>query len=289
MTVTTLTGSGSWTCPAGLRYVDVVIKGGGGGGCVGAAGNTNAGGGGLEGSTVTLTKQAVTPGTSYAYSVGDGGEGHAAIGGAAIPGGNGNASSMFGTSANGGTGGQALPGSNTAQEGQGTGGGAAGAGTYYTGLGSHTSGGNGTNGTGGGGGGTGTYNIDTVGIPSISSGDGGKGTITLTYVLPTVVFNGVGTGSSDPPTGSKPMTVDWTNDTTNATSYAWNFPGANDISSSAEEPANSTYASSGNYNVTLTAYNAYGSTTLIKSGYVTVYGVPFNRAVIIMADRHRGR
>lgn len=289
MTVVTLTGSGSWTCPAGVHYVDVVIKGGGGGGATGSADTTGAGGGGLEGSTTTLTKQAVTPGTAYAYSVGAGGDGHDVVAGGTINGGAGNSSSIFGTSANGGAGGQTLSGSNTAQAGQGTGGGAAGAGTYYTGVGSHTSGGHGTDGTGGGGGGTGTYNVSTVGVPAIHSGNGGNGTITITYVLPTVAFNGVGTGSSDPPAGSKPMTVDWTNDTTNATSYAWQFPGANVTTSTSEEPADSTYATSGNYDVTLTAYNAYGDATLVKSGYVTVYGIPFNRAVIIMADRHRGR
>lgn len=288
MTVTTLTGSGSWTCPAGVRYVDVVLKGGGGGGATGASSNTGAGGGGLEGSTTTLTKQAVTPGTSYAYSVGAGGDGHDVDGGPSIPGGNGNSSSMFGTSANGGVGGGSIAGS-IAQEGQGTGGGAAGAGTYYTGLGTHTSGANGTNGTGGGGGGTGTYNSTLVGTPSIHSGDGGNGTITITYVLPTVAFHGHGTGSSDPPTGAKPMTVAWTNETTNGVSYSWTFTGAGTTSQTVQNPVDSVYSASGNYDVTLAVTNAYGDVTLVKSGYVTVYGIPFNRAVIIMADRHRGR
>lgn len=288
MTVVTLTGSGSWTCPAGLRYVDVVLIGGGGGGCAGTASTTGGGGGGSGGSTTTLTKQAVTPGVSYAYSVGQGGNGSAPSSSALVPGEAGTSSSMFGTSANGGAGGGGT-GSNSATAGTGTGAGAAGAGTYYTAVGTHTSGGNGTDGTGGGGGGTGSFNLEVHGVPSIKAGDGGNGTITLTYVLPTVAFNGVGTGSSDPPAGAKPMTVAWTNDTTDATTWNWSFPGANTTSSTSENPSDSVYAASGNYNVTLAASNAYGSSTLIKEGYVTVYGVPFNRAVIIMADRHRGR
>jgi PKD repeat protein len=85
------------------------------------------------------------------------------------------------------------------------------------------------------------------------------------------------------------MTVDWTNDSTNGTSYQWTFTGANSTSSTDEEPADSTYAVAGNFNVTLRVDNAYGWSSLTKAGYVTVYGTPFNRACFIMADHHRGR
>lgn len=64
-------GSGNWTAPAGVTSVDAQCWAGDGGGGNGAGG----GGGGGEYSEVTTL--AVTPGNSYAYSVGSGGSGGA--------------------------------------------------------------------------------------------------------------------------------------------------------------------------------------------------------------------
>lgn len=58
------TGSGNWTCPASVYFVDVLIVGGGGNG---VSGNTGAGGGG---EVVSLNKYPVTPTQNYAYVVG---------------------------------------------------------------------------------------------------------------------------------------------------------------------------------------------------------------------------
>ncbi len=62
--------SGNWVCPTGITHVTVVICGGGGAGCKNAV---HGCGGGAAGTIVA--ELAVTPGNSYAYSVGTGGVG----------------------------------------------------------------------------------------------------------------------------------------------------------------------------------------------------------------------
>jgi hypothetical protein len=74
----TLTGSGSWLCPAGVTTVTVYAAGGGGGGGSGASGGNGTGGGGGESAMQAF---AVTPGNSYAYVVGAGGAGGSGGGG----------------------------------------------------------------------------------------------------------------------------------------------------------------------------------------------------------------
>ena len=64
----TTTGSHTWTCPAGVTSVEVLVVGGGGGG-----GNHYYGGGGGAGGVVHDATYAVTPGTVYDLSVGAGG------------------------------------------------------------------------------------------------------------------------------------------------------------------------------------------------------------------------
>lgn len=67
-------GSGNHTVGAGVYYVKVEVWGGGGGGGYrGNSGSTSAGGGG--GGAYSSSILAVTPNTSYAYNVGEGGSG----------------------------------------------------------------------------------------------------------------------------------------------------------------------------------------------------------------------
>lgn len=65
------TASGSWTCPAGVNYIDLTHVGGGGGGA-NRNGTTNGGGGGGAGATVRR-RIAVTPGVQYDITIGAGG------------------------------------------------------------------------------------------------------------------------------------------------------------------------------------------------------------------------
>ncbi len=80
-------------------------------------------------------------------------------------------------------------------------------------------------------------------------------------VLPTAGFVG------SPTSGEVPLTVNFTNQSTGATSYSWNFgDGGN---STAANP-NHTYTSAGAYTVTLTATNSCGNDVFTRTNYITV-------------------
>lgn len=64
----TSVGSTTWTCPAGVTSIEVLVVAGGGGG---GGGGSGGGGGGV----VYHPKFSVTPGTGYTVTVGDGGNG----------------------------------------------------------------------------------------------------------------------------------------------------------------------------------------------------------------------
>lgn len=129
----TFTSSGTFTVPAAVRTIDIFVVGGGGSGghCNGysSQGNkTNAGGAG-GGYTATKKAYAVTPGQTFAVTVGAGGpytSGSSATGG----------TTSFGSilSANGGNGGQGgrVAGSVKGGDGGSGGGGAGGSGSYAT-------------------------------------------------------------------------------------------------------------------------------------------------------------
>ena len=68
--------------------------------------------------------------------------------------------------------------------------------------------------------------------------------------------------------------TDFTNLSTNATSYLWDFPGANPSVSTDVNPANICYNTPGQYGVQLIASNANGSDTLFLNNYITVYPFP---------------
>jgi hypothetical protein len=103
--VTTQTGSGTYTKPAGLKFLEVTLVGGGGGGGAAAstvAGQSSAGGGGGGGGTVIKLYPASAIAATEAYVTGSGGT---TPGGVGNPGGN---STFKGLSATGGGGGGAV-------------------------------------------------------------------------------------------------------------------------------------------------------------------------------------
>ena len=86
--------------------------------------------------------------------------------------------------------------------------------------------------------------------------------ITVTTPPPVASFTGI------PPSGTAPLTVAFTDTSTNSPkSWAWNFGDAG--TSSIQNPSHQ-YTSAGNYTVTLTATNAVGSNTATMSNYITV-------------------
>ena len=78
--------------------------------------------------------------------------------------------------------------------------------------------------------------------------------------------------SGTPTTGTAPLTVQFTDTSTNApTSWAWTFGDGG--TSTAKNPGH-VYADPGTYNVSLTATNGGGSDSETKTGYITVQAPP---------------
>jgi len=68
--------------------------------------------------------------------------------------------------------------------------------------------------------------------------------------------------------GPAPLAVQFTDASTDATSWSWDF-GDGSPADTTRNPSH-TYTSTGTYDVRLTASNAFGSNTAVKSGFVTV-------------------
>ncbi|MSU59546.1 MAG: PKD domain-containing protein, partial [Pedosphaera sp.] len=77
--------------------------------------------------------------------------------------------------------------------------------------------------------------------------------------------------TATPTTGLAPLAVNFTNLTTGATNYAWNFGDGN--VSAALNPAN-TFSNAGSYNVTLTATGLGGTSSLTLTNYITTTNAP---------------
>lgn len=192
---TTLTSSGTWTVPAGVRSIDILCVGGGGGGAGADVWRTGSdhsytadctsGGGGAGGYVVTKTGVAVTPGATHYATIGSGGSAGKycystddSVSGGPTSGGNGGTTSLGSLcSAAGGKGAT------------GRAGGVGGTGSAAGGAGARdeeSGGGNGGNGTSafgvtyGGGGGGGNYSLNDDGTDRYgnrgSGGSGGGGT-----------------------------------------------------------------------------------------------------------------
>ncbi len=87
---------------------------------------------------------------------------------------------------------------------------------------------------------------------------------------PPPVANFTGT----PTSGTAPLTVQFTDTSTNApTSWAWDFDNNGTLDSTAKNPS-WVYANPGTYSVKLTATNGGGSDVEIKTGYITVQQPP---------------
>ncbi|MGC4040203.1 MAG: choice-of-anchor D domain-containing protein [Flavobacterium sp.] len=154
------TANGSFVTPAGVTTVKVEAYGAGGSGGYGGTANKNGGGGGGGGGYSVINSVTVTPGTSYALTIGAGGVASTANTSAS----GGNTTATFGSTsitANGGAGGR--------RNSNGGNGGNGGNGSMYNG-------GKGATGTtalsGGGGGAAGT---DNDGIDAIGTGGGNGG------------------------------------------------------------------------------------------------------------------
>jgi PKD repeat protein len=105
------------------------------------------------------------------------------------------------------------------------------------------------------------------------------GTTTLTQELdvmrplPTVAFTTDGAAQ-----GCAPFSVTFLNQTTNAVSYLWSFPGADPTTSTEEHPT-VVYNTPGTYAVELTATNESGNSFLTQANFIEVISLPFGNFV----------
>ncbi len=87
-------------------------------------------------------------------------------------------------------------------------------------------------------------------------------TVNPVGIAPVAAFTG------SPTSGSAPLTVNFTDQSTNnPTSWLWEF---GDGTTSTQQNPSKTYQNVGGYNVILTATNSYGSNTHTKNSYITV-------------------
>ncbi|MEO8446978.1 MAG: T9SS type A sorting domain-containing protein [bacterium] len=64
--------------------------------------------------------------------------------------------------------------------------------------------------------------------------------------------------------------------TNNPTTWSWSFPGGTPATSNVRNPSGITYTATGNYTVSLTTTNAFGSNLKTFVSYIKVQGVPMN-------------
>lgn len=111
---------------------------------------------------------------------------------------------------------------------------------------------------------SGTYTVRLTASNAEGTGDPSTKTnyISVSAPLPNAQF------TASPTTGTAPLTVYFTDQSTNSpTSWSWNFGDGG--TSTAQHPSH-IYTSSGTYTVSLTVANAAGSDSEVKVGFVTV-------------------
>ena len=255
LVTTTITISQTWTCPAGVTRINLVLVGAGGNGAPGEATNASGYGGGA-GQVQTASLQLVTPGTPYSIVVGSG---------------SGQNTAAFGITATGGANASdAYPaGPDPGATGYSTGGNATAGGATIYGAG-------GAAGFGYGGGGGGGRSCSSC-IPG-AGGYGSYGVVIISYYQPAITFSAV----SNDPEYIAPATFGFVASATeNPTGWAWTF---GDGGTSMLQNPSHTYNAPGKYTVTLTVTNAYCTVILTETDYIAVYWEPTTQTYFLTAD-----
>ncbi len=108
----------------------------------------------------------------------------------------------------------------------------------------------------------GTYSVTLTAV-----GPGGTNTLTLANYIVVADPPPVAAFSAGPASGIAPLSVSFTNLSTDATNYSWDF--GDDNTSTEANPAN-IYTDPGTYSVTLTAVGPGGTNTLTLANYIVV-------------------
>ena len=113
-------------------------------------------------------------------------------------------------------------------------------------------------------------NFDATNLPALGPGLvwsnslAINGSIKVISVLPTVGFSGT------PTSGVAPLMVAFTNLSSNATNYVWNFGDGNMFSTGSKANVTDTYTNAGSYTVVLTATGLGGTNSLTNTAYIVV-------------------
>ena len=114
-----------------------------------------------------------------------------------------------------------------------------------------------------------TYNTPDTYTASLTVTGPGSNTASKTISVAALAAAPVANFSASPTSGTPPLAVTFTNSSTNATSYSWDFNGDGITNSTAPNPAH-TYATAGTYTVILAATGPGGTNEKTQSGYITV-------------------
>ena len=80
--------------------------------------------------------------------------------------------------------------------------------------------------------------------------------------------------SGGPTNGLAPLTVTFTNLSSNATNYVWNFGDGKTLNTTSNTNVTDTYTKAGNYTVILTAIGYGGANSLTNTAYIVVTPPP---------------
>lgn len=118
-----------------------------------------------------------------------------------------------------------------------------------------------------------TYSADgvyTVKLTAINA----CGSSVITQQVAIATFAPQALFSASPTSGCGPLTVEFTNlSSDNSETFEWSFPGGNPATSTEASPV-VVYNQAGTYNVTLTAFNVNGSDVFTSTGLITVLPSP---------------
>jgi PGF-CTERM protein len=121
----------------------------------------------------------------------------------------------------------------------------------------------------------------------VSNGAGSDSEVKTGYITVTSPVPPVANFTADVTSGDAPLTVNFTDASTDAERWSWDFNG-NGIEDSNETNPQFTYTDAGTYNVSLTVSNGAGSDSEVKTGYITVTSAPVPPVADFTADRGSG-